>query len=218
MCIPGGPGLPGSLLGNLGGLDRGWTLVRPDWRGAGDSDPPADGRHGTEEYVADLERFRETIGLNRMDLLGHSFGGLVAAAYAAAHPDRVRRLIVDGIPNWLEKARIAALPLQVHFARWDATGQAFAKTLSDAWYWPAINWFMENEWSSTDPTIALSRVTAPTLVVTGELDVTCGYECATRLAAACRHATVAVIDGAGHFTAFEEPDRYRARVEAFLRE
>jgi pimeloyl-ACP methyl ester carboxylesterase len=64
-----------------------------------------------EDYTADLERLREAIGLDRMDLLGHSFGGLVAASYAAAHPDRVRRLIVDGIPNWLEKERIASLEL-----------------------------------------------------------------------------------------------------------
>lgn len=216
VCVPGGPGLPGSLLGDLGGLDRDFTLIRPDWRGAGDSDRPLDGHHGVEDYAADLERFRGVIGLDRMDLLGHSFGGLVAAYYAAAHPQRVRRLIVDGIPNWLEKERIAGLELPVHFARWDAGGQAFAKELSEAWYWPAIGWFLENEWASTDPTIALSQVTAPTLVVTGELDVTCGRECATRLAAACTDATVAVINGAGHFTAFEEPERYRSSVRAFL--
>jgi pimeloyl-ACP methyl ester carboxylesterase len=172
----GGPGLPGSVLGDLGGRDRGRTPIRPDWRGAGDSDPPPDGRHGAEEYAADLERFREAIGLDRMDLLGHSFGSLVAASYAAAHPDRVRRLIVDGIPNWMERERIAGLALPVHFARWDTAGQAFARALSEAWYWPAITWSMENEWPSTDATVALSQVTAPTLVVTGELDVTCGRE------------------------------------------
>lgn len=218
VCVPGGPGLPGSSLGDLGGLGRDFTLIRPDWRGAGGSDRPLDGRHGVGDYAADLERFREAIGLERMDLLGHSFGGLVAASYAATHPERVRRLIVDGIPNWLEKERIAGLDLQVHFARWDAKGQAFAKELSEAWYWPAISWFLENEWASTDPTVALSKISAPTLVVTGELDVTCGRECATRLAAACSNATIAVIDGAGHFTAFEEPERYRSSVEAFLTE
>jgi pimeloyl-ACP methyl ester carboxylesterase len=106
--------------------------------------------------------------------------------------------------------------LPVHFARWDAPGQAFATALREAWYWPVITWFMEHEWPSTDPTVALSQVTAPTLVVTGELDVTCGRECATRLVAACGNAEVAVIEGAGHFTAFEEPEGYRSRVEQFL--
>ncbi len=216
ICVPGGPGLPGRLLGNLGGLDRDWSLIRPEWRGAGASDPPTDGRHGTKDYVADLERFRQALALDRMDLLGHSFGGLVVAAYAAAYPERVNRLVLDGIPNWLEKERIAGLELPVHFARWDAAGQAFARELSEAWYWPAIAWFMEHEWSSTDPTLAMSQITAPTLVVTGELDVTCGRECATRLAAASSNASVAVIPGAGHFTAFEEPQVYRSRVHAFL--
>ncbi len=218
VCVPGGPGLPGATLGDLGGLDRRRLLIRPDWRGAGDSEPPRNGRHGVADYVADLEAFRDAIGLNRMDLLGHSFGGLVAVAYAAVHPDRVQRLILDGIPNWMEKERIAGLELPVHFARWDAAGQAHARMLSEAWYWPAITWFIEHEWSTTDPTVALAKVTAPTLVVSGELDVTFGEECAVRLAATGANATVAIVEGAGHFTSFEEPERYRSRVEEFLLE
>ncbi len=44
--------------------------------GRGPSDPPADGRHSVR-YVADLESLRSHLGLDRIDLFGHSFGGLV---------------------------------------------------------------------------------------------------------------------------------------------
>ncbi len=105
VCLPGGPGFPGRHLGNLGGLDVTCALVRPDWRGAGASDPPADGRHSVQSYVADLESLRCHLGLERIDLFGHSFGGLVAATYAARHPDNVRLLVLDGTPDVLGDGR-----------------------------------------------------------------------------------------------------------------
>lgn len=94
--FPAGPGLPGAHMGGLGGLDQEHLLVRPDWRGAGESDPPADDSHRIADYVADLELLRRALGLQQMDLLGHSFGALVSLSYAAVHPDRVTRLVIDG--------------------------------------------------------------------------------------------------------------------------
>jgi pimeloyl-ACP methyl ester carboxylesterase len=62
--------------------------------------------------VADLDELREHLGLERMLLLGHSHGGVVAAAYAAAHPDRVDRLVLAstlarfGEDQWREMAQM----------------------------------------------------------------------------------------------------------------
>jgi pimeloyl-ACP methyl ester carboxylesterase len=44
--------------------------------------------------VSDLDELRAHLALERMPLLGHSHGGVVAAAYAAAYPDRVERLVL----------------------------------------------------------------------------------------------------------------------------
>lgn len=44
--------------------------------------------------LADVEALRETLGLEGWDVFGHSFGGMWAMAYAAAHPGRVRRLLL----------------------------------------------------------------------------------------------------------------------------
>ena len=86
VCVPGGPGLPGDHFGTLGGLDRDWSLIRPDWRGAGISDAPPDGRHGVREYADDLELLRLSLGLERMTIYSHSFGSLVASYYAIRQP------------------------------------------------------------------------------------------------------------------------------------
>lgn len=94
VCHPGGPGLSSRYLADLGGLGATRTLVMLDPRGTAGSDAPEDPRaYTTGDYVADVEALREHLGVEQLDLLGHSHGGVVALAYAAAHPKRVRRLV-----------------------------------------------------------------------------------------------------------------------------
>ena len=95
VCHPGGPGFSSLYFGDLAGLWERFTLVLLDPRGTGGSDRPADSRaYRIEDYVADLDEVREHLGLERMLLLGHSHGGVVAQAYAARYPGRVRRLVL----------------------------------------------------------------------------------------------------------------------------
>jgi proline iminopeptidase len=95
VCHGGGPGFSSLYLGDLGGLDERLELILLDPRGTGGSDRPADPRaYAIDDYVDDLEALRRHIGLERIDLLGHSHGGVVAIAYAARHPERVERLIL----------------------------------------------------------------------------------------------------------------------------
>ncbi|HSB37838.1 MAG TPA: alpha/beta hydrolase [Gaiellaceae bacterium] len=97
VCHPGGPGLPGAELADLGGLDDALELVILDPRGTGTSTRPADAAaYDFEHYVADLEELRVHLGQERIDLLGFSHGGMVAMAYAAAHPKRIGRLLLVG--------------------------------------------------------------------------------------------------------------------------
>jgi len=92
VCHPGGPGFSASSLTDLGGLADAFELILVDPRGTGASARPQTYRQ--EEYVADLEELRASLGLDQFDLLGHSHGGFVAMAYAAEHPLRVRRLVL----------------------------------------------------------------------------------------------------------------------------
>lgn len=95
VCHPGGPGFSSTYFGDLAALWEQHTLILLDPRGTGGSDRPANERaYEIDQYVSDLEELREHLGEERLDLLGHSHGGVVAMAYAAAHPGRVRRLVL----------------------------------------------------------------------------------------------------------------------------
>lgn len=95
VCLPGGPGRAAAYLEDLGGLTGERTLVLLDARATGRSEVPADpGTLRFDRLADDVEALRAHLGEERLDLLGHSAGTLVAQAYAAAHPDRVRSLVL----------------------------------------------------------------------------------------------------------------------------
>ncbi len=95
VCHPGGPGFSSTYFGDLAALWEQYTLIMLNPRGTGGSDRPrGSSAYRVDDYVADLEELRGHLGLERMLLLGHSHGGIVAQAYAATHPSRVRRLVL----------------------------------------------------------------------------------------------------------------------------
>jgi pimeloyl-ACP methyl ester carboxylesterase len=95
VCHPGGPGFSATYFGDLAALWEQFTLIMLNPRGTGGSDRPKDSRaYQIDDYVSDVEELRAHLGQERMLLLGHSHGGVVAMAYAAKHPGRVRRLVL----------------------------------------------------------------------------------------------------------------------------
>lgn len=95
VCLPGGPGRASAYLEDLGGLTSERTLVLLDARATGHSEVPADPSTLRFDRLAeDVEALRVHLDEERLDLLGHSAGTVVAQAYASAHPDRLRSLVL----------------------------------------------------------------------------------------------------------------------------
>jgi pimeloyl-ACP methyl ester carboxylesterase len=257
VCHPGGPGFSSRYFGDLGGLDASFTLVQLNPRGSEGSDRPSDSRaYGIDDYVDDLDELRAHLGLERMLLLGHSHGGAVAAAYAAAHPDRVDRVVLAstlarfaeeqeaamqagieakrGEP-WYPDARaaledeqagrfdtdeelgeLALREFPLYFARFGPSEQAYLDTLrGEVPVADALRLFNDEIFTTFDLRPDLPRITAPTLVITGEDDFITGPACAVDFAAIPGQTTV-VLPGCGHFVFIEARDRFRDEVAAFL--
>lgn len=91
---PGGPGFDASYL-RLPALERERTVVYIDPLGTGKSGAlPADQRYSRTRDVEAIEALRRAIGLSRVCLVGHSYGGFVALDYALAHQDHVTQLVL----------------------------------------------------------------------------------------------------------------------------
>jgi len=107
-------------------LQPGVRVIAFDQRGRGQSDWDPDRHYYVDAYVADMEAVADQLGLQQFDLLGHSMGGINALVYAARHPSRVRRLVIeDAGPGAFEASAGAARirkeldTTPVHFASWE---------------------------------------------------------------------------------------------------
>ena len=75
-----------------------YRIILFDQRGCGRSTPHASIEANTTwDLVADMERLREHLGIERWQLLGGSWGSTLALAYAEKHPERVADMILRGI-------------------------------------------------------------------------------------------------------------------------
>lgn len=75
-----------------------WRMVLFDQRGCGRSTPNASLEANTTwDLIADIERLRERLGVEKWTVFGGSWGSTLALAYAIAHPDRVEGLVLRGV-------------------------------------------------------------------------------------------------------------------------
>jgi proline iminopeptidase len=102
VVLHGGPGAHHDyLLPGFDALADGRELVYYDQRGGGRSPVERDVPVGWTEQVDDLEALRAHWRLDRLTLVGYSWGGLLALLYALQHPGRVERLaLVSPAPTW----------------------------------------------------------------------------------------------------------------------
>jgi proline iminopeptidase len=74
-----------------------YRVVLFDQRGCGRSRPHTLAANTTQHLIADIERLRELLGIERWLVLGGSWGSTLGLAYAQAHPDRVSELVLFSV-------------------------------------------------------------------------------------------------------------------------
>jgi len=256
VCLPGGPGRAVAYLEDLAGLSEVRTLVLFDPRATGHSDVPADpATLRFDRLPADIEALREHLGLERLDLLAHSAGAIVAQAWASQHPDRVGSLVLvtpsdrlqggtrgdlpavrasfageSWYPDALEAAEAMADAPPSQYAtleratrafgygRWDGRTQAHAAGADSQSSKRALLGFATRLEEVDLPALitGLRQVTAPVLVVGATRDAMTGLASVATVAGCFPSASVAWVDGAGHFPWVDEPEAFRSAVDPFL--
>jgi proline iminopeptidase len=110
LLLNGGPGLPCDYLRDAHSFlaGHGIRVVAFDQLGCGASDRPTDPALWTiTRYVAETEAVRQALGLGKVHLLGHSWGGWLAIDYALTHPEALRTLILENtvasIPHLMQE-------------------------------------------------------------------------------------------------------------------
>jgi proline iminopeptidase len=119
LVLHGGPGMPSYYLEPLTDLADRRPVVLYDQLGCGRSDRPDDAALWTvDRAVAEVEAVREGLHLGGVHVLGHSWGGFLALAYAERHPARPVSLVLSSplvsVAGWEEDAEelVGRLPVE----------------------------------------------------------------------------------------------------------
>jgi len=218
-----------------------YHLLAPDQRGHGDSGHAAS--YATGAFVDDLEALVEHWGLASFVLMGLSMGGHNAMAYAAAHPERVSRLVVIDIPprmdrqntpNWDVISRLAETGHQPFGTFEDAVAAARAGTptapqenLEYRTKWN-LNAFPDGQlllkydpkaparWDPADLWDRLPAIKTPTLLVRGGLTQVLPRATADRMIATMPDAELIEVPESGHSVPTDRPEELKQAVLSWL--
>jgi pimeloyl-ACP methyl ester carboxylesterase len=220
--------------GFLDGLAAKRRVYAPAHAGAEDPDELRD-LDNIHDLVLYYDELFDKLGLEQVDLVGHCFGGMVAAEIAATYPQRVRRLVlIDSLGLWRDDAPVQdylLVPSQQRVALLlgdPARPEVKAQLALPADPQEQMNALLHRItglasvshfiWPIPERglTRRLRRVKAPTLILWGAQDQFVPSVYAADFAAGIAGAKVEIIAGAGHTPQFDQPQAVAERVLGFL--
>ncbi len=232
LCIHGAAASSVVFMDPVRNLQNDRRVIAPDLPGHGQSDrwhPPAD---------VTIEMYRDAIGticanlkVEKVVLLGHSMGGLIALACAAAWPERVAGLILANtgarlkvastifdtidndfahLPELFDRVSWSPATPKEIVSRWSGLLVSADQEIARADF-SAIAAFAQFE----DPT-ALGKLKLPTLVLAGADDQLTPPSLAKKLATAIPGAELRIFEAAGHQLPQEKPAQFLEEIRRFL--
>lgn len=242
----GGGGAPVTLLHGVGSSLEVWdgiardlrecAVLRMDLRGHGHSGKPP-GPYQLDDFVRDLAGLHAHLGIAQSHLVGFSLGGLIAQAFALAHPEKVSRLVLISAVagrSPAEKARVqeraraitevgATQHARNSAGRWFT--DAFQKSHPDiiarhcrrftandpAAYSAAYRVLAESDLADQ-----LSAIHQPTLIITGEHDIGSTPRMAELMRDKIPHSELHILPGLKHALLLEAPAKIAALIRAFI--
>jgi len=189
-------------------------VIAPDLRGYGKSDKPG-GDYSMTQIQADVEALLDALGVTeKVILVGHSFGGAIACEFAAAHPQRVARLVLIATagefrlnPFYRALLRLPATALRL-ISPWTGKWLGSPPYILKSWY--TNNLSRWNGWS------LFSSLSLPTLVIRGHQDRVFSKPLFEEVARAIPAADEVDVGASGHLVMLERREAVNRAIERFI--
>jgi pimeloyl-ACP methyl ester carboxylesterase len=216
-------------------------VIRFDLPGSGLSWPDPAGDYGDARTMQLLIALMDRLGVQRASLLGNSIGGRIAWRFAAAHPERVEKLVLvspDGFASpGFEYGKAPAVPFVLKAMRYALPAPVLRMNLAPAYADPAVltdtlatryhdlmlapgaRDAMLARMAQTvlvDPLPLLRSIKAPTLLLWGERDAMIPFANSADYLKAIPGSRLVALPGVGHLPQEEAPGSVAA-VREFLK-
>jgi pimeloyl-ACP methyl ester carboxylesterase len=236
ICIHGVGSYLEAWDGVAARLGDAFRVLSFDLRGHGRSSR-VKGRYEIDDFVGDVLALADHAGFGQFDLAGFSLGGLIAQRLALTHPQRLRKLVLlatvaGRTPQEREQvaARLAALESGERGSHYDAS---LSRWLTEEFQQrnPELVAQLRQRNAGNDPDCyaaayrvlaqtdfggLIDRITAPTLIATGEDDQGSNPRMANFMHQCIRQSQLAILPGLRHSILIEAPDVVAALMRRFL--
>ena len=244
LVMHGGLGLDHTYLRGLDMLSDVLHLVYYDHRHNGRSGRPPVESVTHAQLADDAESLRQHLGLGKVGVLGHSYGGFIALEYALRHPDSISYLILlDTAPQFnygeeildAAKARGATPEMLEALVTIPAEDEALKNMFKlvlplyftryqsayDALFAETIMCaacaeHQEQMLATYNMLPHLHKISCPTLVLVGRHDIICPPSQAQLMLERMPQAGLEVFEHSGHFPWIEEPKRFSQTIKEWL--
>jgi len=224
----------------LGAIPKGWRLITPDLRGFGGStELDSSSAQSMSDYAEDVVDLLAELGIARAVIGGCSMGGYAALALYQSNPEIFEGLILVNTRAGADspEARASRRNMLALVDREGPSGIAkdmmpkligkttqesnssvepFVRRLIKQQSPTAIRSAIHRMMHRADSMPMLSKVSVPTLVITGEEDEMIPVDESRRMAGAVTGAKLVIIPGAGHLSPLEQPEAFNDAVNKFL--
>lgn len=247
FIISGGPGSDHRYMrigGSLDALAKTRQVISFDQRGTSHSGMVT-GTPTLAQWADDVEAVRVAAGAPQLDLLGHSFGGIVAMAYADAYAERVnsisfvnstaptiadtKSILADVFPDRIQawqntrrslsprfRARDIRVFTEMEFVNADMSA-VFVRAIDNYIYNIEVNNELRRDMASLDYSDTLKTASFPVLIVHGRYDPVIAPSVSWKLHQLIPHSRLTIIEAAGHLPFVEKPVEFVHVVDEFLK-
>jgi len=244
-----GKGPPVLLIHGLGSDHRGWEyqeddlkqhfrLVLPDLRGHGQSEGGFTDFIPAHQFAEDLDRLLTHLHLDKIHVVGHSMGGIVAQQFVLDYPHRVEKLVlVDTTPKVTEETADVVLGWR----------EAQLEGGIEAYFWATVRSGFTSQWVKNNPDIInhlkersanikiegvvaaglglavtdlvgrLPEISAQTLIIHGDRDGIFNIKLGLLINKGIRGSRLQVFKGCGHSPTVERRDEFNRLLISYLK-
>jgi len=224
-----------------GSLEQKYRVIRLDLPGFGLTGPSPSNDYSELNDVNTLTQFVDKLGVSDLSVIGHSMGGKIAWTFAAAHPDRVKALVLMAPDGFPQPEAIGTKPytmpaimglmkfclpryfvrksIEPAFADTNALDDKMVSRYHDMLRAPGVRAAIlerGNQTIYTDPVPRLKKIKAPTLLLWGEEDKMIPSSNATSYAGVLAQSKTVFIPKLGHLLHEEQANIGLAQLAEFL--